>query len=894
MILLTKVAIVRPRDYIAGTRRALRLRAVSQGLRSSGARQVYRHNETFRSLSWGELVKVLQRTRGRIIIIAAILVAGYLAASLLARVLSYSVTEPPLVWFPPGIGLAAVLLVGLHRWFVVVIAVFFAHGILSRMGDWGPTLPGHAPWGVIACGDAIVAVAGAYLARRFCAGDPCLRPANFLRFSVFSAAGGGLLGATVAALGFAASGSVRAGGAPAVWLEWWLAYGLGILIITPFILAWRGYGRIQWRRPRRAEVLLSIGWASVLGYLLLSFREDRAFSLPLAALFIAGLLIWCAARFGRRATSAGLFAVVLAAGAAAAGPAANGDSADELMPKARLGLGLLSISSLGLAIRTDDRRRARRKLDIYRLAARQTADHWMITDVDGVVIEVNPAFERVTGYSQAELVGKRPNMIRSGVHDKAFYQHMWNTILSGQPYRGIVVNRRKNGDLFHEIKSITPIRDEDGRIAYFFSIGKDVTDLKHAEDELEKSSTKLEDMHQRLAVSEADLLRHIKILESVLSSSNEGVIVADRDGRFVIFNQAAKEMIGVGPVSEHHSQWSKAYGVYMNDGKTPFPPDELPLVRAIRGESTDGVEMFVRNSSNNEGVWLSISGRPLLDAAGKIMGGVIVARNVSQDRWVRKASAELKATRAELQIAERIQKRFFPRHAPAAMGIDIGGASRPAEVTGGDYYDYMLTPDGSLLLVVGDVSGHGFGPALLMASVRAYVHALAASGVETREMLNVVNRLVARDTNVGDFVTLLLVHADLATGRCEYASAGHMTAYVLDSAGAVKHSLKSTHPPLGVLPDLDLREMSRFELDAGDLLLMITDGIAEAESKKGETFDEERVIEIVREHRLNRASEIVAVLHKAVAAHCGGKLQDDITSIVLKYRPEDVSRPKNV
>jgi PAS domain S-box-containing protein len=528
---------------------------------------------------------------------------------------------------------------------------------------------------------------------------------------------------------------------------------------------------------------------------------------------------------------------------------------------------------------------------MYRLAALQTADHWMITDAGGVVVEVNPAFERVTGYSQAELVGKRPSVIKSGIHDKAFYESMWKTILAGEPYRGIVVNRRKNGELFYEMKTITPVRDDEGATTHFFSIGKDITDLKRAEEEIRKNSQDLEQTNERLVSSEADLLRHIRILESVLNSSNEGVIVADRDGRFLMFSPAAQEMIGIGPTEGGPGRWSVSYGVYLPDAKTPYPTEDLPLLRAIKGEQTDNVEMFIRNPNKNEGVWISVSGRPLRDARGGIIGGVIVARDITQDKWAKRASEELKATREEMSIAERIQKRFFPRTPPSGEGIDIGGASRPAVLTGGDYFDYIRTPDGDLLLVVGDVSGHGFGPALLMASVRAYINALTASGVRARNMLRVVNRLIANDTRSGDFVTLLLVRADLSTGLCEYASAGHTTGFVLDRDGAVKHRLESIVPPLGVLPEIGLAEMSKFTLDDGDLILMVTDGIMEAENTGGACFGEDCALEVVGRNRQRKASEIVEALHETVARHCGGKLQDDITSIVFKFHPDPPAAP---
>jgi PAS domain S-box-containing protein len=528
---------------------------------------------------------------------------------------------------------------------------------------------------------------------------------------------------------------------------------------------------------------------------------------------------------------------------------------------------------------------AREVLDMYRMAALQTADHWMITDIEGTIVEVNPAFESVTGYARNDVIGRKPNVIKSGVHDGAFYEHMWKTLESGLPYRGIVVNRRKNGDLFHEMKTITPVKDSSGKTTYYFSIGKDISELKAAESELRNAASELERANQRLVASEASLLRHISILESVLGSMNEGVIVADADGRFVMFNPAAERMVGIGSTDAEPAQWTTRYGIYLPDRTTPCPTDDLPLVRAINGETTDDVEVFIRNPSKKEGAWLSIRGNPLRDKDGATIGGLIVTRDVTHDKWAEGVEKELTETRAEMQIAERIQHHFFPTEAPAVDGTEIAGASRAAVVTGGDYYDYVWMPDGGVLLVVADVSGHGFGPALLMASVRAYVRSLAESGVDARNILSIVNRLIWADTDVGDFVTLAIVRLDPVSRTCTYASAGHTTGYLFDGSGRVKREMESAVPPLGVVPEVGSFDLSEIELCEGDLLLMLTDGIIEAEDSAGVPFGVRRTLNTVRGNRHRPACEIVDALHKAAAEHCAGKLQDDITSIVVKVLP---------
>lgn len=114
-------------------------------------------------------------------------------------------------------------------------------------------------------------------------------------------------------------------------------------------------------------------------------------------------------------------------------------------------------------------------------ALERTADAIMITDRNRVIEYVNPAFEHLTGYSKAELIGQKTNLLRSGLHDDKFYDEMWQVIGKGEAYRGRLVNRKKDGSLFHEQKTISPLKDETGSITNFISVGHDITDLVEAE-----------------------------------------------------------------------------------------------------------------------------------------------------------------------------------------------------------------------------------------------------------------------------------------------------------------------------------------------------------------------------------------------------------------------------
>jgi len=121
-----------------------------------------------------------------------------------------------------------------------------------------------------------------------------------------------------------------------------------------------------------------------------------------------------------------------------------------------------------------------------------------------------------------------------------------------------------------------------------------------------------------------------EILQSILSNMGDAVIVADKEQKFLVFNPAARQMFGTGATATTAAEWSRQHGLCSPDKVTLCPPEELPLARSIRGEQIDDVEMFVRNATTPNGMWIRISGRPLRDAKGEISGGVIVCRDITQ------------------------------------------------------------------------------------------------------------------------------------------------------------------------------------------------------------------------------------------------------------------------
>jgi two-component system, cell cycle sensor histidine kinase and response regulator CckA len=131
-----------------------------------------------------------------------------------------------------------------------------------------------------------------------------------------------------------------------------------------------------------------------------------------------------------------------------------------------------------------ERRRAEEKLRKLSSAVEQAADMVVMTDSKGLIEYVNPAFERLTGYSREEVLEKNPRLLKSGMQDARFYQQLWQTILRGEVYRGVLINRKKSGESYYTEKTITPVRDPSGRITHFISNDRDITERRKLEEQL--------------------------------------------------------------------------------------------------------------------------------------------------------------------------------------------------------------------------------------------------------------------------------------------------------------------------------------------------------------------------------------------------------------------------
>ena len=263
-----------------------------------------------------------------------------------------------------------------------------------------------------------------------------------------------------------------------------------------------------------------------------------------------------------------------------------------------------------------------------------------------------------------------------------------------------------------------------------------------------------------------------------------------------------------------------------------------------------------------------------------IEGVVLNVRDVTERL---KSQAAIRDSAEEFRVAREIQQHLFPKQAPIIDGFDIAGASSPAAATGGDYFDYLKTTDGQLVLAVADVSGHGAGPAMLMAETRAYLRLLVRNRHHLGDILFRANNMVGEDVGKDRFITMHLVKLDSKSKMIAHSSSGHTPGYIIGEKGEIKSKMKRTGIALGVTPDAPYEVEGPLKLLKGDIIILLTDGLAETPNSEGELFGAQRVIDELHRNRSLSAAEIVNSVFKMVADFSqGAEQEDDYTMIVAK------------
>ena len=249
----------------------------------------------------------------------------------------------------------------------------------------------------------------------------------------------------------------------------------------------------------------------------------------------------------------------------------------------------------------------------------------------------------------------------------------------------------------------------------------------------------------------------------------------------------------------------------------------------------------------------------------------------------KEAERELREHHEQFRVAREIQERLFPSSPPRIEGLDVAGVSYPAEATGGDYFDYLKIVDGTCGFVVADVTGHGVGPAMLMAETRAYLKILALNREDPGVILSRADTVLSTDLDFERYISVIFVKIDPVARTYSYANAGHSAGFVFGGDGQVKRRLRRTGTPLGICPDVECEVLPLEKLESGDIIVLTTDGLEEATSPEDDFFGDERIERIVCQHREESAQTIIDALYRSVNQFTQGATpMDDLTMVVIK------------
>ena len=267
-----------------------------------------------------------------------------------------------------------------------------------------------------------------------------------------------------------------------------------------------------------------------------------------------------------------------------------------------------------------------------------------IAGADGSIYWYNQRWYEFTGTTLEQMQGWG----WQSVHHPDFLPEVlakWTSaIAEGKPVEMEFPLRGADGLFRPFLTRVMPLKDAEGRVMRWFGTNTDISALKQTEERLAVQAEELR--HSRKALESQAF-----ILQTVLDSMVEGLVAADQQGNFILWNPAAEKLMGLGATNMPSSEWSAHYGLYLPDTVTPIPPGETPLERTLRGEVVS-TEVFLRQAGANLGLWLEANGSPLIDKDGVLLGGVLAFRDIT-----RRKTDELVIRKLNEELEEKIAKR---------------------------------------------------------------------------------------------------------------------------------------------------------------------------------------------------------------------------------------------
>jgi len=407
-----------------------------------------------------------------------------------------------------------------------------------------------------------------------------------------------------------------------------------------------------------------------------------------------------------------------------------------------------------------------------------------------------------------------------------------------------------------------PIINTAGELLKWRGVDRDVTAQKHYQDALIDSEKRT-----RLIVESA--------LNAIVIMDSYGIIIDWNHHAEKMFGWSKKEAIGqrleqlIVPqrFREHHL---KGLEHYLRSGEGPVL-NKLLEQTAVR---RDGSEFPVE---------LSIS--PLKLGNSFIFSGFIhdITARKQTEKQIRQTEINLAYTQSEMNIARRIQSGLFPSEAIKTDAFEIQGFCLPADQVGGDYFDYFFRDEENLDIIMADVSGHSIGPALFMVETRSAIRTQANWSSKPANTLGILNNLLYQDLDTADyFITLFYLQYNTLSKKLSFANAGHPPPLLLKQAELQCTELDAEGLILGVRKNICFEEKS-MALESGDLILLYTDGLTEAENPAGEFFGLSPVCHILHQHASHSPQVIIEIIINQLKQFCQSEsFKDDVTLMIFK------------
>jgi phosphoserine phosphatase len=314
-----------------------------------------------------------------------------------------------------------------------------------------------------------------------------------------------------------------------------------------------------------------------------------------------------------------------------------------------------------------------------------------------------------------------------------------------------------------------------------------------------------------------------------------------------------------------------------NDQRTGF---RTRNILAAPVADTDGRPLGVIQAINKKTGAFAAEDRNLIELLAD-QAGVAIQRNNYMMQAVK--AAELAK---EMDLARLVQQAMIPKCSPQIPGLDVAGWTKAASVTGGDVFDLWQTRDGRLGIFLGDASGHGIAPAIVVSQVRTLVRTLSEMETDPFKILARINTRMASDLEAGRFITAFLGFMS-PDGTLDYSSAGHGPLIARDSADAPLRLLDPTLPPIGVLEEMPEERAEPIQLLPGGAFIVLSDGIFEARNPAGEMLGIELVCEKLDEHRHLSPRQMIDYLSELARVWQGQDDPADDQTIVLAA-PRDI------